>query len=129
MTGALILIVEDNERNLKLLRHVLGVHGYTTIEARSAEEALERVRDEPPQLVLMDIQLPGMDGVTALRELRTLPETAEVPVVAVTAFAMKGDRDRLLSAGFDGYVEKPIDTRELPSMVASYLGDGIEASR
>jgi two-component system cell cycle response regulator DivK len=122
MTGAVILIVEDNDRNLKLLRDVLGFRGYTTVEARSAEEALERVRTDPPQLVLMDIQLPRMDGVAALRELRALPETAGVPVVAVTAFAMKKDRDRLLAAGFDGYVEKPIDTRELPAIVASYLG-------
>jgi len=128
MTGAVILIVEDNDRNLKLLRDVLGFRGYTTVEARSAEEALERVRTDPPQLVLMDIQLPRMDGFAALRELRALPETAGVPVVAVTAFAMKKDRDRLLAAGFDGYVEKPIDTRELPAIVASYLaGHEIEA--
>ena len=122
MAGAMILIVEDNERNLKLLRDVLGVSGYSTAEARSAEEALERVRAEPPQLVLMDIQLPGMDGVAALRALRALPETAAVPVVAVTAFAMKDDRDRLLAAGFDGYIEKPIDIRALPSTVDAYLG-------
>jgi CheY-like chemotaxis protein len=122
MAGAMILIVEDNERNLKLLRDVLGVRGYSTVEARSAEEALERVRAEPPQLVLMDIQLPGMDGVAALRALRALPETAAVPIVAVTAFAMKDDRDRLLAAGFDGYIEKPIDIRALPSTVDAYLG-------
>ena len=121
MAGALILIVEDNERNLKLLRDVLGARGYSTMEARSAEEALERARVEPPQLVLMDIQLPGMDGVAALRELRALPQTAAVPIVAVTAFAMKDDRDRLLAAGFDGYLKKPIDTRELPATVDSYL--------
>lgn len=121
MAGALILIVEDNERNLKLLRDVLGARGYSTMEARSAEEALERARVEPPQLVLMDIQLPGMDGVAALRELRALPQTAAVPIVAVTAFAMKDDRDRLLAAGFDGYLKKPIDTRELPGIVDSYL--------
>jgi two-component system cell cycle response regulator DivK len=122
MAGAMILIVEDNERNLKLLRDVLGVRGYSTAEARSGEEALERVRAEPPQLVLMDIQLPGMDGVAALRALRALPETAAVPIVAVTAFAMKDDRDRLLAAGFDGYIEKPIDIRALPSTVDSFLG-------
>jgi two-component system cell cycle response regulator DivK len=127
---ALVLIVEDNERNRKLLRDVLGVLGYSTVEAGSGEEALERVRAEPPHLVLMDIQLPGMDGVTALRELRALPETAGVPIVAVTAFAMKDDRDRLLAAGFDGYVEKPIDIRALPSMLASYLeGRKLESRR
>ncbi|HLM35954.1 MAG TPA: response regulator [Gaiellaceae bacterium] len=121
MSSAVILIVEDNERNLKLLRDVLGVRGYSTVEARSAEEALDRVRADRPHLVLMDIQLPGMDGVAALRELRALPDGAALPVVAVTAFAMKDDRDRLLAAGFDGYLEKPIDIRSLPSTVASLL--------
>ena len=121
MSGAVILIVEDNERNLKLLRDVLGVRGYRTVEARSAEEALDRVRAVRPDLVLMDIQLPGMDGVAALRELRALPDGAALPVVAVTAFAMKDDRDRLLGAGFDGYLEKPIDIRSLPSTVESLL--------
>jgi len=121
MSSAVILIVEDNERNLKLLRDVLGVRGYSTVEARSAEEALDCVRADRPHLVLMDIQLPGMDGVAALRELRALPDGAALPVVAVTAFAMKDDRDRLLAAGFDGYLEKPIDIRSLPSTVASLL--------
>jgi len=121
MSSAVILIVEDNERNLKLLRDVLGVRGYSTVEARSAEEALDRVRADRPHLVLMDIQLPGMDGVAALRELRALPDGAALPVVAVTAFAMKDDRDRLLAAGFDGYLEKPIDIRTLPSTVESFL--------
>ena len=126
MAGPMILIVEDNERNLKLLRDLLDVRGYRTVAARSAEEALERARVEAPQLVLMDIQLPGMDGVAALRELRALPQTAAVPVVAVTAFAMKDDRERLLAAGFDGYLEKPIDVRALPSTVNSYLGGARE---
>jgi len=121
MSSAVILIVEDNERNLKLLRDVLRVRGYSTVEARSAEEALDRVRADRPHLVLMDIQLPGMDGVAALRELRALPDGAALPVVAVTAFAMKDDRDRLLAAGFDGYLEKPIDIRSLPSTVESLL--------
>jgi len=121
MRGAVILIVEDNERNLKLLRDVLGARGYSTIEARSAEEALDRVWADRPHLVLMDIQLPGMDGLAALRELRARPGGAAVPVVAVTAFAMKDDRDRLLAAGFDAYVEKPVDIRALPSIVESLL--------
>jgi two-component system, cell cycle response regulator DivK len=121
MAGERILIVEDNERNIKLLRDVLAAHGYRTIEARSGEDAVALGRTERPQLVLMDIQLPGMDGVAALRELRKLAETAATPVIAVTAFAMKDDRERLLAAGFDGYVEKPIDIRELPARVSSYL--------
>ena len=115
------MVVEDNERNVKLLRDLLDAHGYRTIEARSAEAAIALVPRERPELVLMDIQLPGMDGVAALRELRKLPETVAVPVIAVTAFAMKDDRERLLAAGFDGYVEKPIDVRALPEYVRSHL--------
>ena len=121
MAGERIMIVEDNERNIKLLRDLLGARGYTTIEARSGEEAVALGRAERPDLVLMDIQLPGMDGVAALRELRKLRETAATPVIAVTAFAMKDDRERLLAAGFDGYVEKPIDIRELPAQLGAFL--------
>ena len=121
MAGELILIVEDNERNLKLLRDLLGAYGYRSLEARSAEEALVLARAEHPQLVLMDIQLPGMDGLAALRELRAEPETTSTPVIAVTAYAMNEDRDRLLSAGFDGYLEKPINVRELPSYLRSHI--------
>jgi CheY-like chemotaxis protein len=124
MAGELIMIVEDNERNLKLLRDVLGAYGYRTVEARSGEEAVLLARAEHPQLVLMDIQLPGMDGVAALRELRGFPESATMPVVAVTAFAMKEDRERFLAAGFDAYLEKPVNIRELRSCVASYLRAG-----
>jgi CheY-like chemotaxis protein len=116
------MIVEDNERNLKLLRDLLGAYGYRTVEARSGEDAIPLARAERPCLVLMDIQLPGIDGVAALRELRRLPETAATPVVAVTAFAMKDDRERLLLAGFDGYLEKPVNVRELRSNVEAYLG-------
>jgi two-component system cell cycle response regulator DivK len=121
LASELIMIVEDNERNIKLLRDVLGAHGFRTVEARTGEDAVELGRAERPELVLMDIQLPGMDGVAALRALREIPETATTPVIAVTAFAMKDDRERLLAAGFDGYVEKPIDIRELPARVRSYL--------
>lgn len=124
MAGELIMIVEDNERNLKLLRDVLGVYGYRTVEARSGEEAVVLAREERPQLVLMDIQLPGMDGVSALRELRGSPQSSATPVVAVTAFAMKEDRERCLAAGFDAYLEKPVNVRELRSCVESYLGAG-----
>lgn len=116
------MIVEDNERNLKLLRDVLGAHGYRTVEARSGEEAVALARAECPELVLMDIQLPGMDGVEALRELRRSGELAATPVVAVTAFVMKEDRERFLAAGFDAYLEKPVDIRALRSCVDSYLG-------
>jgi signal transduction histidine kinase/CheY-like chemotaxis protein len=120
-SGELILIVEDNEVTFTLLRDVLGANGYRTLEASSAEDALTLARAEGPQLILMDVQLPGMDGLAALRALRAMPETTMTPVIAVTAFAMKDDRERLLSAGFDGYLEKPVNVRELPSFLRTYL--------
>ena len=109
--GRLVLIVEDNEKNLKLVRDLLEFRGFRTIEATSGAEGLRLAAAERPSLVLMDVQLPDMDGVEALDRLRREPATARTPVVAVTAFAMKGDRERLLSAGFDAYVAKPIDVR------------------
>ena len=122
MTGPqVILIIEDNERNLKLARDILNYVGYRTLEAENGEDGLALARAELPHLVLMDVQLPGMDGVEALGRLRADPLTAEIPVVALTAFAMKDDRDRLLSVGFDAYLEKPLNVREFPSQVAAVL--------
>jgi CheY-like chemotaxis protein len=118
-----ILVVEDNERNLKLLRDVLEYAGYNVRAARTAEEGITVAVSEPPDLVLMDLQLPGIDGVEALRRLRENPRTADVPVVAVTAQAMKEDRERALEAGFDGYVEKPISVRAFPDQVRWFLSD------
>ena len=116
-----ILVVEDNERNLKLLRDVLGYAGYDVRVARTAEDGLTLAAKEPPDLVLMDLQLPGIDGMEALRRLRQNPRTADIPVVAVTAQAMKQDRERILDAGFNGYVEKPISVRTFPDQVRSFL--------
>jgi two-component system cell cycle response regulator DivK len=116
-----ILVVEDNERNLKLLRDVLEYGGYDVRAARTAEDGITLAVDEPPDLVLMDLQLPGIDGVEALRRLRESPRTADIPVVAVTAQAMKQDRERALRAGFDGYVEKPINVRAFPDQVRGFL--------
>ena len=121
--GPVILIVEDNPRNLKLVRDVLNHAGYRTLEASTAEDGLALARSHRPGLVLMDIQLPGMDGVEALRRLRSDPSTARARVLALTAFAMKEDRERFLSAGFDGYLEKPLDVRALPSQVAAALAE------
>jgi two-component system, cell cycle response regulator DivK len=118
---ALVLIVEDNPRNLKLVRDVLRHAGYRTIEAATAEDGIALASSWDPDLVLMDIQLPGMDGMEALAHLRADPATADIPVVAVTAFAMKADRERLLRFGFDGYLEKPLNVRELPDQVADLL--------
>ena len=119
--GALILIVEDNERNLKLVRDLLEVHGFETIEARGALEGLALAAERQPALILMDIQLPDLDGVAALARLRADAATASIGVVAVTAFAMNADRQRFLDAGFDDYVEKPIDIKTFPAQVRSLL--------
>ena len=121
MADQLILIIEDNERNLKLVRDVLQFNGFQTAEARSAEDGLALASANPPDLVLLDLQLPGIDGMEAFRQLRRSPPTAGVPVVAVTALAMKDDRERVLRAGFDGYLEKPISVRELPGQVRAFL--------
>jgi CheY-like chemotaxis protein len=119
-----ILVVEDNERNLKLLRDVLEYAGYDVRVARTAEEGITLAVSDPPHLVLMDLQLPGVDGVEALGRLRESPRTADIPVVAVTAQAMKQDRERALRAGFDGYVEKPISVRAFPDQVRRFLSNG-----
>ena len=119
-----ILVVEDNERNLKLLRDVLEYAGFDVRAARTAEDGISLAVSEPPDLVLMDLQLPGIDGLEALRRLRASPRTAGIPVVAVTAQAMKHDRERALEAGFDGYVEKPISVRAFPEQVRGFLSGG-----
>ena len=119
-----ILVVEDNERNLKLLRDVLEYAGYDVLAARTAEDGICLAASEPPDLVLMDLQLPGIDGMEALRRLRESPRTADIPVVAVTAQAMKQDRERALEAGFNGYIEKPISVRAFPDQVRSFLSGG-----
>ena len=120
MAGELILIVEDNEKNLKLARDVLQFKSYRTLEARTAAEGIDLAAAHLPNLILMDIQLPDMDGITALRRLMAEPRTAAIPVIALTAFAMKGDRERFLGAGFDGYLVKPIDIKEFPEQVRQF---------
>jgi len=119
-----ILVVEDNERNLKLLRDVLEYAGYQVRAAQTAEDGISSAISDPPDLVLMDLQLPGIDGFEALRLLRESPRTAAVPVVAVTAQAMKQDRERVLRAGFNGYIEKPISVRAFPGQVRGFLSGG-----
>jgi two-component system cell cycle response regulator DivK len=109
MAGEQILVVEDDKRNMKLFRDVLLATGYRTLEATTGEQAIELAGEHAPDLVLMDIQLPDIDGVEALNRLRADQRTASVPVLALTAQAMQGDRERFLSAGFDGYVSKPVN--------------------
>jgi two-component system cell cycle response regulator DivK len=120
MAGELVLIVEDNEKNMKLVRDILQVKGYRTLEAGTAEQGLALAAEHRPDLILMDIQLPDLDGVAALKRLRSEPATASIPAVALTAFAMKEDQERFMTAGFDGYVMKPINVREFPEQVRQF---------
>jgi two-component system cell cycle response regulator DivK len=120
MAGALILIVEDNDKNLKLARDLLRHHGFRTLEADTAAAGIALAEQHTPDLILMDIQLPDMDGVTALDHLRRSTATTSIPVVALTAFAMASDRERLLAAGFDGYLPKPIDIHHFSDRVRQY---------
>ena len=118
---SLILIVEDNEKNLKLVRDVLQVKGFSTIEAGTAEEGIQLAASRKPDLILMDIQLPGMNGIDALKHLRSDEATASIPVVAVTASVMQQDRTLITEAGFDGYVGKPINIKEFLDAVKHAL--------
>ncbi len=121
MNQAAILVVDDHPTNLKLVKDVLEFDGYTIMTASDAEEAQEIVRLTPPELILMDLALPGMDGLTLTRLLKSDPATRRIVIVALTAFAMKGDEEKARAAGCDGYVTKPIDTRTLSGTVMSYL--------
>ena len=121
MANELILIVEDNEKNRKLLRDVLQVKGYKTIETETAEEGLKLALEKSPALILMDIQLPGIDGITALKQLRADPRTEKIPVIAVTASAMMHSRKEILAEGFNGYQTKPISVKEFLKTVRDVL--------
>ena len=124
MPGERVLIVEDNEKNMKLVRDVLQVTGYSTLEATTGEDAIELATSEKPALVLMDVQLPGIGGVETLERLRRDERTASIPVLALTAQAMSGDRERFLRAGFDGYLAKPVDITELIQVVREHCDRG-----
>jgi two-component system, cell cycle response regulator DivK len=124
MSPTRILVVEDNPKNLKLVRDVLTHWGYDVIEATTGEDGVRLAAEASPDLVLMDLQLPGIDGAEALRRIRSDGDNADVPVVAVTAFAMNDDRERALDSGFNGYVEKPISVRSLADQVRDFLNLG-----
>jgi CheY-like chemotaxis protein len=124
MASELILIVEDNEKNRKLARDVLQFHGYRTAEAETGEEGLRLAFETPPDLVLMDIQLPGIDGMRALAELRADARTRAVRVIAVTASAMMHDRQKIMAAGFDAYQSKPINVKDFIQVVRQTLAQG-----
>ena len=118
-----ILIVEDNEVNRVLMRDLLAYHGYEIIEAADGAEGIQKAKKVRPDLILMDIQMPIMDGIQAITHLKADPETRDLKIVGITSFAMKGDRERILQAGCDEYVAKPINTRELPKLVKRLLGE------
>jgi two-component system cell cycle response regulator DivK len=122
MANELILIVEDNDKNMKLARDILQVKGYRTLEAESAEAGVPLVAAHKPDLVLMDIHLPGMNGIEALKTLRASPETSRIPVLAFTASVMPQDRKEIMGAGFDGFVSKPINLKEFIASIARALG-------
>jgi two-component system, cell cycle response regulator DivK len=127
MARARILLAEDNENNLKLFRDVLQVNGFETLEATTGEDAIELATRNDPILILMDIRLAGLDGVAALHRLREDERTASIPVVALTAQAMAGDRERFLETGFDDYISKPVNVREFLAVVRRHgkgQGDG-----
>ena len=121
MANELILIIEDNEKNRKLARDVLQVKGYKTIESETAEEGLKLAVDKSPVLILMDIQLPGIDGITALKQLRADPKTKGISVIAITASAMTHNRQTMLAEGFDGYQTKPITLKDFLEEVRRVL--------
>lgn len=124
--GRLILIVEDNEKNLKLARDVLQFHGFRTLEAISGEDAVVMARQHLPDLVLMDIALPGIDGVEATRQIKAEPSTAAIPIVALTASVMEADRARFGAAGFAGLIAKPIDVLAFPGQVRAHCPNPAE---
>ena len=121
MAGELILIIEDNEKNRKLVRDVLNVKGFQTIESETAEEGLKLAIEKSPKLILMDIQLPGMDGITALKKLRAEPTTKNIPAIAITASAMTYNRLTMMAEGFDGFQSKPITVKDFLEEVRRVL--------
>jgi CheY-like chemotaxis protein len=125
---AVILVVDDNPTNLKLASALLRAEGYTVVPATDAEEAEALLAERIPDLILMDIALPGMDGLELTRRIKADPRLRHVPVIALTAFAMKGDDDRAREAGCDGYITKPIDTRAMPTLVRQVLQQAAERS-
>jgi two-component system cell cycle response regulator DivK len=121
MAGEPILVVDDNIANLKLARVLLTKEGYEVQPAVDAEDALKIMKTFKPRLILMDIQLPGMDGLELTRRLKAAGDTKDIVIVALTAYAMKGDEEKALAAGCDGYITKPIDTQALPELILKYL--------
>lgn len=122
MKGKKILVIEDNELNLKLVRTLLELADFTVLEADNAERGISLAREQNPDLILMDIQLPGQDGLSATKDILTDAQLKHIPVVAVTSFAMEGDKEKAINAGCAGYISKPINTRNFVNEVTSFMG-------
>lgn len=118
-----VLVIEDNEDNMKLITFILGKHGYRTIEARSGAQGIRMALDEKPDFILLDIQLPDMDGLDVLRTIRDSEADGQIPIIAITSYAMSGDRERLLQAGCNGYIEKPIDPETIVGEIRQLTGE------
>jgi CheY-like chemotaxis protein len=118
-----ILVVEDNKLNMKLVKGLIKIGKYRMLEANDAESGIEQIREKQPDLVLMDIQLPGMDGLSATKVIKEDPDLKDIPIVALTSFAMQGDEEKALAVGCTGYITKPIDTRNFLETVSRYLKD------
>jgi len=116
-----IMVVEDDPSNMKLFKDILQISGYKTLEADNNQKGVNLARENIPDLILMDIQLPVMDGLEAAKKLKADPATRNIPVIALTAYAMKGDEDNFGKAGFDGYIAKPLDVKEFLKVVEEYL--------
>ena len=124
MANEVVLIVEDNDKNMKLARDVLQYAGFRTVEATDGETGVRLAAEHKPALILMDIQLPGIDGITALERIRQDERSSQIPAVALTASVMTGDRERFVRAGFDGFIAKPIDIRAFPDQVRDHIAKG-----
>ena len=118
-----ILVIEDNKLNMKLVKELINIGKYSMLEANDAESGIEQIREKQPDLVLMDIQLPGMDGLSATKVIKEDPDLKDIPIVALTSYAMQGDKEKALAAGCTGYIAKPIDTRKFLETVSQYLKD------
>jgi len=121
MSDKNVMVVEDNEKNRKLMRVILKAKGFNVIEATTGEEALGILKNQKPDIILMDIQLPGVDGLTLTKQIKADATSSSIPIIAVTAHAMKGDEQKILDAGCDGYISKPVNTQELPFTVERYI--------
>ena len=121
MSDKNVMVIEDNEKNRKLMRVVLKAKGYNVIEATTGEEALSLLKGNIPDIILMDIQLPGIDGLTLVKQIKADALTKDIPIIAVTAYAMKGDEQKILDTGCNAYVSKPINTQELPLTIEKYI--------